>query len=147
MNAHPAADGPRPSDPEQLREQIAEDRRALAATISALHSRTDVKKVVRHKAAGVEIAAADAVGRVGRTACSLPHLARSAADQAQHQAAEQAHKVPEPVRAPVGAAAALLRRRLGAEPAAGAAIVAVSVGVLVGVSVAVFAARRRWRGH
>jgi len=136
MNGSPESDGSQSSAAvDRIREQIAEDRRELADTISALHSKTDVKKRVRDKAASVEIAAADAVGRVGRTACSLPHLAKSAAHQAQHQAAEQGHKISEPVRAPVGSAAGLLRRRLDVVLAAWAALTALAV------------ATRWWRGR
>jgi|GEM_PF-6471579 hypothetical protein len=136
MNGSPESDGSQSSAAvDRIREQIAEDRRELADTISALHSKTDVKKRVRDKAASVEIAAADAVGRVGRTACSLPHLAKSAAHQAQHQAAEQGHKISEPVRAPVGSAAGLLRRRLDVVLAAWAALMALAV------------ATRWWRGR
>jgi len=136
MNGSPESDGSQSSAAvDRIREQIAEDRRELADTISALHSKTDVKKRVRDKADVVEIAAADAVGRVGRTACSLPHLAKSAAHQAQHQAAEQGHKISEPVRAPVGSAAGLLRRRLDVVLAAWAALTALAV------------ATRWWRGR
>ena len=136
MNGSPESDGSQSSAAvDRIREQIAEDRRELADTISALHSKTDVKKRVRDKAASVEIAAADAVGRVGRTACSLPHLAKSAAHQAQHQAAEQGRKISEPVRAPVGSAAGLLRRRLDVVLAAWAALTALAV------------ATRWWRGR
>jgi len=136
MNGSPESDGSQSSAAvDRIREQIAEDRRELADTISALHSKTDVKKRVRDKAASVEIAAADAVGRVGRTACSLPHLAKSAAHQAQHQAAEQGHKISEPVRAPVGSAAGLLRRRLDVVLGAWAALMALAV------------ATRWWRGR
>ena len=136
MNGSPESDGSQSSAAvDRIREQIAEDRRELADTISALHSKTDVKKRVRDKAASVEIAAADAVGRVGRTACSLPHLAKSAAHQAQHQAAEHGHKISEPMRAPGGSAAGLLRRRLDVVFAAGAALTALAV------------ATRWWRGR
>jgi len=136
MNGSPESGGSQSSAAvDRIREQIAEDRRELADTISALHSKTDVKKRVRDKAASMEIAAADAVGRVGRTACSLPHLAKSAAHQAQHQAAEQGHKISEPVRAPVGSAAGLLRRRLDVVLAAWAALMALAV------------ATRWWRGR
>lgn len=136
MNGLPESNGSQSSAAvDRIREQIAEDRRELADTISALHSKTDVKKQVRDKAASVEIAAADALGRVGRTACSLPHLAKSAAHQAQHQAAEQGHKISEPMRAPVGSAAGLLRRRLDVVLAACAALTALAV------------AMRWWRGR
>ena len=136
MNAVPGANGSRPAESVgRLREQIAEDRRALAETISALHDKTDVKKQMRDKAATVEIAAADAVARIGRTASSIPHLAKNAARGAQQQVSDQAQKVPEPVRAPFGSAVALLRGRLGAVIAAWAAITALVV------------AMRRWRGR
>jgi hypothetical protein len=135
MNAHSASEDSGPTASEQLREQIAEDRRALTETLSALQGKTDVKKSVRDKAASVEIVAADVVSRAGRTACSLPHLAKSAAHQAQQQAAEQAHKVPEPVRAPVESVVVVLRRRPGVVLAAWAAILAAVVTM------------RRWHGR
>jgi hypothetical protein len=107
MTMATGSDGSRPAA-EHLREQIAEHRRELAETVTALRDKTDVKGRVREKAAGAEIAAADLAGWAGRTAGSVPRMARWAASTAS----DQVHKVPQPVRTPLEQAAALVGRRL-----------------------------------
>lgn len=110
MNMAPGPDGARHTPAmEHLRDQIAEDRQALGETVTALHAKADVKGRVREKAVDAELAAANLAGRVGRTAGSIPRLAKRAATTASGQVAA---KVPEPVRAPIGQATGLMRRQM-----------------------------------
>lgn len=113
---------------EQLQEQIAADRRDLVRTIAALHEKTDVKKRVRERAVGAEIAVADLAGRAGRTAGAVPRFVRWVAAALS----DQARKAPKPARAPVGQVAGLLRQRFRLLLALWTAVVAVL-------------AMRRWR--
>lgn len=110
MNMAPGPDGARHTPAmEHLRDQIAEDRHALAETVTALHTKADVKGRVREKAVDAELAAANLAGRVGRTAGSLPRFAKRAANTASDQVRE---KVPEPVRTPIGQAAGMVRGQM-----------------------------------
>lgn len=119
-------DGAQNAGTEQLHEQIEQDRQALADTISALHSKTDVKGRVREKAAGAEIAAADLAGWVGRKAGSVPRLAKQATDTASEQVRDTVrNKVPEPVRSPMEQGLGVVRREPRIVLAALAALMAV----------------------
>lgn len=116
-----------PASADQLREQIAEDRRALAETITALHDKTDVKGRIHDKTAGAEMAAADLAGWVGRKAVTVPRLAKHATSTAAEQVRD---KVPQPVRMPVEQAAAMARRQSRLVLAGLAAMVAAMVVVM-----------------
>ena len=105
---------------EQLREQIAQDRRDLAQTVTALHDKVDVKTPVREKAVDAQLAAADLTAWAGRMAGAVPHLAK----QAAVAASQQVQRVPQPVRTQVEQAAGLARRQLRA-------VTAVAVTILV----------------
>lgn len=75
MKGVPGANGSQDSAAvRRLREELEEDRRELAETITALHGKADVHGRLHDKAAGVEIAAADAVAWAGRRVGSLPRL-------------------------------------------------------------------------
>lgn len=102
------ANGARHTAAEHLQQQIAEHRRDLARTVSALHDKTDVKARVRDRAAGAEIAVAGVASRAGRTLDALPRFLRWAGNTAE----QQAHRLPRPVRTPAEHAAVMLRRRI-----------------------------------
>lgn len=104
-----SGDGASSPGAERLRGQIAEDRRALAETVAALHEKTDVKMRVRERAADAEIAAADLAGKAGRTAGSVPRILRWVGTAASDQVRQ---RVPEPVRTRAGRAAGLVHRPL-----------------------------------
>jgi Protein of unknown function (DUF3618) len=124
--AQPTVDTQGSAGTEELHEQIEQDRQALADTISALHSKTDVKGRVREKAADAEIAAADLAGWVGRKAGTVPRLAKQATETASEQVRDTVRdKVPEPVRSSMEQA--LGRRELRIAAAAVTALVAVVV--------------------
>lgn len=109
MSTDPTTNGARrPATVEQLREQVAHDRNELAETVTALHSKTDVKGRVREKAADAEIAAASVASRAGRAAGSVPRLIRWAAATASGQV----HKSAQPAGTPSERPTVSLRDRL-----------------------------------
>lgn len=125
--------GSRPTPPPGLREQIAEDRRELAKTVTALRDKTDVKRRVQEKVADAEIAAAGAAEWAGRKADLLPRLAHSITVTA---AAQARRRIPPSVRAPAGRAAGMVRHRIGTAATAGSAVLALLALLAV-----------RWRRH
>jgi hypothetical protein len=130
MNMAPGPDGARHTPAmEDLRDQIAEDRQALAETVAALQAKTDVKGRLHEKAVDAQLAAADMAGQVGRTAGSLPRIAKRAASTASDQVRD---KVPEPVKTPIGQAAGLVRGQLRL------------VAAVLAASLAAIAMWRRW---
>ena len=104
-----------------LREQITDDRRELAKTVTALRDKTDVKQRVKEKAADAEIAAADAAGWAGQKAGAVPRLARSAVVTAGVQANK---RLPHAVQVQIARMAALVRGRIRLAAAALSALVA-----------------------
>jgi hypothetical protein len=109
-----------PSTVQELREQVAEDRRRLAETVTALHHKTDVKERVQEKVhekvAGTELAvvglasrAGRAAGGAGRVATGTVGLVRWAATMAGDQVR---NLTPQPIWNQVERAGGLARREL-----------------------------------
>ncbi|NUR59565.1 MAG: DUF3618 domain-containing protein [Catenulispora sp.] len=96
---------------QELREQIAEDRRDLTETVSALQAKTDVEGLAREKAADAQIAAADLATRAGRAAGSVVRSGRwvvtTTADRVKTV-------IPQPVRRLVAAGSAAVLAGLAA---------------------------------
>ncbi|NUR29606.1 MAG: DUF3618 domain-containing protein [Catenulispora sp.] len=126
MSATPEQNGSRPSATvQQLREQIAQDRRALSETVAALHDKADVKtqlqEKVHEKAADAETAVADLAAQVGRTAHSALRFGRWAAGTAVGQVR---NVTPRPVRVQAERVGGLVQRELRYVMAASTAAVA-----------------------
>jgi chromosome segregation ATPase len=129
MSMSPEQNGARPTaSVQQLREQIAKDRRQLSETVTALHAKTDVKAQVEEKvqetvhetAAGTEMADADLPAQLGRTAHSAVRFGRWAAGTAVGQVR---NVTPRPVREQAGRVGELVQRELRYVLAASAAAV------------------------
>jgi hypothetical protein len=130
MSMTPEPNGTRPSaSVQQLRAQIAQDRRRLGETVTALHAKTDIKAQVEEKvqekvhetAAGAEMAVADLAAQVGRTAHSAVRFGRWAAGTAVGQVRSV---TPRPVREQAGRVGELVQRELRYVLAASTAAVA-----------------------
>ena len=97
---------PHPAAVHELREQIAEDRRALTETVSALQAEIDVKQLAHEKVTDVEIAVADLASRAGRAAGSVVRSGRWVATMTADRVR---NAVPQPVRTQAERAGGLLR--------------------------------------
>lgn len=117
----------------ELREQVAEDRRELAETVSDLHDKTDVKGRVRDKAADAEIALSGLAGRAGRTAGSAARFVRWAGTTAVEPVW---NRTPAPVRTQVERAGGLVHRELRL-------VLATTVAMVAALTILV----RRRNGH
>ncbi|GAA1987272.1 DUF3618 domain-containing protein [Catenulispora subtropica] len=96
MSTDPERNGAgRPMTVEQLREQIAEDRRELTETVTALQDKTDVRQLARERVVDAEIAAAALASRAGRTAGAAAGFARRSAAATAGQVKD---KTSQPVR-------------------------------------------------
>lgn len=126
---------------QELRERIAEERRELTETVSALHAKADIVGRAREKVTEVTEATdaelADAASRAGHAAAVVGRLGRQAVTTTVDRVATTVDRVreatPEPVRTRAERAAELLRRE--------ARLVAAASAVLV-----VTVALRLWRG-
>ena len=106
---------------QQLREQVAEDRRELAETIDDLHAKVDIPERVQDKAADAQVAVAGIADRAGRTAGSAARFVRWAGTTA---VSPVWNKTPQPVRTQVERAGGLVQGNLRVLLPSAAAIVA-----------------------
>ena len=100
---------------QELREQIARDRRELTDTVTALQAKTDVKERAREKIADAEIAASRLTSHVG-------HAVSSAADRVRDT-------VPRPVVTQAERVGGFLRREAKLVLAGTAAALAAAAAV------------------
>ncbi|SCG72477.1 DUF3618 domain-containing protein [Micromonospora humi] len=96
-----------PSDPQQLRAEIAQTRAALGDTVEALAAKTDVKaraKVAAEEAGAQAKATVNAaVGRAGQVAGAVTERLASTSESIETSVRE--HDLPERVRRPLPVAA------------------------------------------